>query len=122
MALFALFLALFSTVGCRKPEVTDGRPLVVASFFPLYDFARVLAGTNFQIVCLVPPGGDPHAMEASPSAARTVERAHLVLLLGLGMDGWLEKLAAGEQESGRASFLDLMDKGRVDIVQVDLTR
>ena len=31
-------------------------------------------------------------------------------------------IAAGEQESGRASFLDLMDRGRVDIVQVDLTR
>jgi L-alanine-DL-glutamate epimerase-like enolase superfamily enzyme len=31
-------------------------------------------------------------------------------------------IAAGEQESGRQSFLDLMDKGKVDIVQVDLTR
>ncbi|MBI5800244.1 MAG: mandelate racemase/muconate lactonizing enzyme family protein [Verrucomicrobia bacterium] len=31
-------------------------------------------------------------------------------------------IAAGEQESGRQSFLDLMDKGRVDIAQVDLTR
>ena len=31
-------------------------------------------------------------------------------------------IAAGEQESGRQSFLDLMDRGRVDIVQVDLTR
>ena len=31
-------------------------------------------------------------------------------------------IAAGEQESNRQSFLDLMDKGRVDIVQVDLTR
>src|ERR1041384_5509577 len=31
-------------------------------------------------------------------------------------------IAAGEQESNRYSFLDLMDKGQVDIVQVDLTR
>jgi len=31
-------------------------------------------------------------------------------------------IAAGEQESGRQSFLELMDKGRIDIVQVDLTR
>jgi L-rhamnonate dehydratase len=31
-------------------------------------------------------------------------------------------IAAGEQESNRASFIDLMDRGRVDIVQVDLTR
>ncbi|MBM3736706.1 MAG: mandelate racemase/muconate lactonizing enzyme family protein [Acidobacteria bacterium] len=32
------------------------------------------------------------------------------------------RIAAGESESGRAMFLDLMDRGRVDVVQVDLTR
>ena len=32
------------------------------------------------------------------------------------------RIAAGEEESGRASFLDLMDRGKVDVVQVDLTR
>lgn len=32
------------------------------------------------------------------------------------------RIAAGEEESSRASFLDLMDRGRVDVVQVDLTR
>jgi L-rhamnonate dehydratase len=32
------------------------------------------------------------------------------------------RIAAGEEESNRASFLDLMDKGRIDVAQVDLTR
>ena len=32
------------------------------------------------------------------------------------------RIAAGEEESNRLSFLDLMDKGRIDVVQVDLTR
>ena len=32
------------------------------------------------------------------------------------------RIAAGEEESGRASFIELMDRGRVDVVQVDLTR
>jgi L-rhamnonate dehydratase len=31
-------------------------------------------------------------------------------------------IAAGEHESNRLSFLDLMDQGRIDIVQVDLAR
>jgi L-alanine-DL-glutamate epimerase-like enolase superfamily enzyme len=31
-------------------------------------------------------------------------------------------IAAGESESNRQSFLDLMDRGGIDIVQVDLTR
>jgi L-rhamnonate dehydratase len=32
------------------------------------------------------------------------------------------RIAAGEEESNRQSFLDLMDRGRIDVVQVDLTR
>jgi L-rhamnonate dehydratase len=32
------------------------------------------------------------------------------------------RIAAGEEESGRRSFLRLMDEGQIDVVQVDLTR
>jgi len=32
------------------------------------------------------------------------------------------RIAAGEEESNRQSFLELMDRGQIDIVQVDLTR
>jgi len=32
------------------------------------------------------------------------------------------RIAAGEEESGRTSFLELMDRGKVDVVQIDLTR
>ncbi|MEO7143955.1 MAG: mandelate racemase/muconate lactonizing enzyme family protein, partial [Bryobacteraceae bacterium] len=32
------------------------------------------------------------------------------------------RIAAGEEESSRQSFIDLMDRGRIDVVQVDLTR
>ncbi|MCW5559919.1 MAG: zinc ABC transporter substrate-binding protein [Verrucomicrobiae bacterium] len=85
-------LAALAT-GCKKSDPPPERPLVVASFFPLYDFARQIAGTNCEVRCLVPPGGDPHHEEPTPEMARSVERADLVLMLGLGMDGWVEKLA-----------------------------
>ncbi len=32
------------------------------------------------------------------------------------------RIAAGEEESERCSFLELMDKGKIDIVQIDLAR
>ena len=32
------------------------------------------------------------------------------------------RIAAGEEESNRLTFLELMDRGKVDIIQVDLTR
>jgi L-rhamnonate dehydratase len=32
------------------------------------------------------------------------------------------RIAAGEEESSRLSYLELMDRGRIDVVQIDLTR
>lgn len=32
------------------------------------------------------------------------------------------RIAAGEEESSRASYIDLMDRGKIDVVQVDVTR
>jgi len=95
-----LLLVVASTAaispGCkpRQGGSSRTRPLVIASFYPLYDFARAVGGTNFEVVCLVPPGADPHAREATPAEAKTVSQASTVLLLGFGLDGALEKLAA----------------------------
>ena len=99
--LACFFLAIFLTACDKKGEnaAPSGKPLVVASFFPVYDFARAVGGADFQVVCLVPPGADPHEMEATPDAARDVANADLVLLLGLGMDGWVGKLATAEHKT-----------------------
>jgi len=99
--LACFFLAMYLT-ACGKKEENAApfpKPLVVASFFPLYDFARAVGGADFQVECLVPPGADPHEIEATPGAARSVADADLVLLLRLGMDGWVERLALAEHKT-----------------------
>ena len=98
-----LIVSMAASCGKKTPPVpvaVKAKPLVVTSFFPLYDFARQIGGTNVEVVCLVPPGGDPHEAEPTPSAAKSVSKADLVLLLGLGMDGWVEKLSTAEHKSG----------------------
>lgn len=102
---FAASVLALGLAGCRREEATgDGRPRVVASFFPIYDFTRRLAGEEFAVTCPVPPGADPHGMEATPGVAREIAGAQLVLLLGLGMDGWIAKLARSER---RAKVVEL---------------
>ena len=58
LVLLCLLLAASATAYGKKEEkaAPSGKPLVVASFFPLYDFARTVGGADFQAVCLVPPG------------------------------------------------------------------
>jgi zinc transport system substrate-binding protein len=97
-----LLLAALLAFGCKPAQPAAAtRPVVIASFYPLYDFARQLAGTNADVVCLVPPGGDPHGMEATPKMAKQIANAQAVFLLGLGMDTWLDKLAQNRPQVRR---------------------
>lgn len=97
IALALCALVAGGLIACKPKAEPRTRPLVVASFYPLHDFARTLAGTEFEVRCLVPPGEDPHGIEASPAAAKLIADADLVLVLGLGFDTWVERLAKAEK-------------------------
>ena len=49
------------TVG--QPFVEDGRLKVMASFYPMYDFARKVGGDRIQVKDMVPAGTEPHDWE-----------------------------------------------------------
>ncbi len=89
-------VAALGLAACSPERPPRPQPLVVTSFFPLFDIARQLGGTNFDVRCLVPPGADPHSVQASAGTAKLVADSDLVLLLGLGIDGWVERLAKAE--------------------------
>jgi zinc transport system substrate-binding protein len=103
-----LMAAIFS--GCSKQpseaQSNQHKPVIIASMFTLYDFARHLAGTNMHVVCPVPPGVDPHSMEPTPAIAKQVASADGVFLMGLGMDVWLEKLAQNNPKVKRMVVSD----------------
>jgi zinc transport system substrate-binding protein len=101
-ALCALLLG--AVPACKPKAEARSRPLVVASFYPLYDFARTLGGSEFEVRCLVPEGEDPHGIEASPAAAKLVADANLVLTLGLGFDTWVERLAKSDKNTRLVSL------------------
>jgi zinc transport system substrate-binding protein len=94
--------------GCKPKANTNTRPLVIASFYPLYDFARHLCGTNIDVVCLVPPGADPHGVEATPTMVKKVAQADAVVMLGLGMDVWLDRIARNASRAKRIVVTDGM--------------
>lgn len=85
------FLALASAADA------GGGPKVVASFSILGDIAREVGGERIELVTLVGPDGDAHVFEPSPSDARAVAAADLVIVNGLGFEGWMDRLveAAG---------------------------
>ena len=95
----SLALALLAAAGCG-PGARPAKPLVVATVYPLWEFARQVAGTRADAVALVPPGVEPHDWEPSPRDVSLVQRATVFVHSGTGLDGWSRRLLAdGKSQS-----------------------
>src|SRR3990170_4409955 len=77
-------------VGCERAPAPRATPLVVASFYPLYEFARQVAGDRAEVVALVPAGVEPHDWEPSPQDVARMGRAMLFIYNGAGLEPWAE--------------------------------
>lgn len=86
-------LVLIAAVGVGSTAVRAQEKLrVVASFSILADFARNVGGDRVDVTMLVGPGGDAHVYTPTPTDARNVAAARLVIVNGLGFEGWLARL------------------------------
>src|SRR5690606_31260154 len=65
---------------------------VVASFSIIADFARNVGGDRVDITTLVGPNGDAHVYEPKPADAAAVGAADVVLVNGLQLEGFLQRL------------------------------
>lgn len=94
----ACCLAVMVALGAGAAHAQD-KLKVVASFSILADFARNVGGDRVDVSMLVGPGGDAHVYTPTPADARNVAAARLVIVNGLGFEGWLSRLvkAAGNK-------------------------
>ena len=65
---------------------------VVASASMIADMTKEIVGDLHDIEMIVPIGGDPHLHEPTPSNARLVASADLILINGLTFEGWINEL------------------------------
>jgi zinc transport system substrate-binding protein len=72
----------------QLPKIT-----VVASFFPIYEFAKQVGGDRVNIITLIPPGVEPHDYEPTIQQLQQAENADVVFFNGLGFeDSWIERV------------------------------
>ncbi len=76
-----------SSAPAAVPE--DGRAKVVASFFPLYDFTRNVAGDRADVSVFIPSGVEPHDWEPTPQNVAQAESADLLIYNGAGFESWI---------------------------------
>ena len=77
----------------KNGSVNDSEDLKIAvSIFPLYDITKNIAGDKAEVVLMLPVGASEHTFEPTPKEQEQLSNADLVLLIGHGIDVWVEKL------------------------------
>jgi zinc/manganese transport system substrate-binding protein len=85
------------------PAARAEEPLnVVASFSILGDFVTNVGSDRVSVTKLVGPNGDVHVYTPAPADAKKIADAKLVIINGLGLEGWLPRLV---QSSGSKAVI-----------------
>jgi zinc/manganese transport system substrate-binding protein len=80
----------------------------VASFSILADLVKQVGGDHVDVTAIVGPDGDAHVFQPSPLDAKAVADAHIVVINGLGLEGWMARLI---QSSGTKAPVVVASKG-----------
>jgi zinc/manganese transport system substrate-binding protein len=87
-----LLLALL-VLGCGGRAFADAPKLkAVATFSILGDLVAQVGGDRVAVTTLVQPNADAHGYTPAPSDARTLAEARIVVVNGLGLEGWIDRL------------------------------
>jgi zinc/manganese transport system substrate-binding protein len=103
MRRFRLWLIFLALVTSAAPARAQDRLNVVATFSILGDFARNVGGERVNVTTLVGPDGDVHVYTPAPADARKIADAKLVVINGLGLEGWLSRLT--QSAGGKAAMI-----------------
>ncbi|GLU27912.1 zinc ABC transporter substrate-binding protein AztC [Brucella sp. NBRC 12950] len=75
----------------------DKKLSVVASFSIIGDLAQQVGGEHIELKTLVGPDGDAHVYEPRPADAMALARADVILVNGLLLEGFMERLIEASQ-------------------------
>jgi len=73
---------------------------VVTTFSVLSDLVKQIGGEHVEVYSLVGWDEDAHVFHPSPSAVKKLARADLLIVNGLGFEGWLDRLVSVAQYKG----------------------
>ncbi len=100
---FRVWLIGLMLVAGSLPAAHAQEPLsVVASFSIIGDFVRNVGGDRVSVTTLVGPNGDVHVYTPAPADAKKIADAKLLVVNGLGLEGWLPRLV---QSSGSKAVI-----------------
>lgn len=105
-----LVLALFS--GCKIVKNSDGKPTIVVTVFPIYDWVKNILGDRadqFRVKLLMENGSDLHSFNPGLADMQAIHTADVFVYVGGESDKWVPG-ALKDKTNDQMHILSLMDK------------
>lgn len=120
--IIAIAAIIFMLSGCttsHEEYKTDGKPLIIATIFPQYDFLRHICGNLATVHMLIQPGSESHNYDPSPNDIINISHAALFVYAGGNSDAWVEKLLQSDELSDvtTVALTDLVPTADEEIVE-----
>jgi len=112
-----IIIVFLISLGCSKKTEVDQagaikKTSVVTTLFPLYDFAKNIAGSKADVQMLLPPGVEPHSFEPKPEDIVRISKADIFVYTNRNMEPWAEKLI----KSVNSQRLKVIDSGTGSLI------
>ncbi|MCK9186353.1 zinc ABC transporter substrate-binding protein [Candidatus Gracilibacteria bacterium] len=92
-------ILILSLAGCANSvptkNISNDKIFVIATLFPIYDFAKSIGGDVADVSLLVPPGTEPHEYEPSASDLININNADVFVYTGDFMEKWIKGVLNG---------------------------
>jgi zinc transport system substrate-binding protein len=99
MLLFLYIVFIFVFLPSPSPlyALPASKLKVVASLFPLQEFARAVGGEEVQVSLLLPPGAEAHTWEPRPGDVVKIAGADIFIYIGPSLEPWIDKVLKAVQ-------------------------
>lgn len=105
-----LLTVIFTLSACQTSEtkeVGEKKPIVYASFFPIYDLLRQVAGDTLDVRSFMPTNTDLHTWEPTARSMKELAKADLLFVNGANMERWVESV---KENFPKLKVVSLADK------------
>ncbi|MDR0994093.1 MAG: zinc ABC transporter substrate-binding protein [Verrucomicrobiota bacterium] len=89
-----LFFAVLLSGLAFHANAVAPPPLILATLFPVVDFAREVAGEYADVAAVLPPGAEAHSFSPTSADIMRLSRADAFLYVSDNMETWVPRLLA----------------------------
>lgn len=105
--LLALTFTLSSCQTGKSEEAGEKKPIVYASFFPIYDLVRQVSGDTLDVRSFMPTNTDLHTWEPTARSMKELGKADILFVNGANMERWVDSV---KQNFPKLKIVSLADK------------